>query len=101
MRDGRRTSKVRPAAPALPPAIRGRFGGDAVEVTDVQPGTPAERAGMRTEDLILSVNTERVTSVLDLQRMMVAELIGVSVSIQVLRGGDVVRLELVPEELSL
>src|SRR5438105_40734 len=35
----------------LPPAIRGRFGGgDAIEVAEVQPGTPAERAGLRAED---------------------------------------------------
>jgi S1-C subfamily serine protease len=48
----------------LPPAIRGRFGGgDAIEVAEVQPGTPAERAGLRAEDLILSVNGERVGSV--------------------------------------
>jgi S1-C subfamily serine protease len=87
---------------ALPPAIRGQFdGGDAIEVTEVQPGTPAESAGLRAEDLILSVNGERVGSVLKLQRLMVAELIGVPVPIQVLRRGDIVRLELVPEELTL
>jgi S1-C subfamily serine protease len=86
----------------LPPAIRGRFGGpDAIEVAEVQPGTPAERAGLRAEDLILSVNGERVGSVRELQRLMVAELIGVPVPIQVLRRDDVVRLELVPEELTL
>ena len=85
----------------LPPAIRGRFGdGDAIEVAEVQPGTPAERAGLRAEDLILSVNGERVGSVLELQRLMVAELIGVHVPVHVLRRGDVVQLELVPEELT-
>ena len=86
----------------LPPATRGRYDGrDAIEVTEVQPGTPAERAGLRAEDLIVSVNGERVGSVLELQRLMVAELIGVPVPIHVLRRGEVVHLELVPEELTL
>jgi serine protease Do len=86
----------------LPPALRGRFGaGDAIEVTEVQPETPAERAGLRAEDLILSINGERVGSVFELQRLMVAELIGVPVSIEALRRGDTVELELVPEELTL
>jgi serine protease Do len=85
----------------LPPAIRGRFGGgDAIEVAEVQPATPAERAGLRAEDLILSVNGERVGSVVELQGLMVAELIGVPVPVHVLRRGDVVQLELVPEELT-
>ena len=85
----------------LPPSLHGRLGaGDAIEVTEVQPDTPAERAGLRPEDLILSINSQRVGSVFELQRLMVAELIGVPVSIEILRGGDAVELELVPEELT-
>jgi serine protease Do len=84
----------------LPPALGGRLGGgDAIEVTEVQPGTPAERAGLRAEDLILSINGERVRSVFELQRLMVAELIGVPVPVEILRRGDKLELELVPEEL--
>jgi serine protease Do len=86
----------------LPPALRGRLGaGDAIEVVEVQPDTPAHRAGLRAEDLILSINGERVGSVFELQRLIVADLIGVPVSIEILRAGDTVELELVPEELTL
>jgi serine protease Do len=86
----------------LPPALRGRLGaGDAIEVVEVQPDTPAHRAGLRAEDLILSINGERVGSVFELQRLIVADLIGVPVSIEILRAGDTLELELVPEELTL
>jgi S1-C subfamily serine protease len=85
----------------LPPALRERLGGgDAIEVTEVQPDTPADRAGLRAEDLILSINGERVVSVFELQRLMVAELIGVPVAMEILRRGDAVELELVPDELT-
>jgi hypothetical protein len=47
------------------------------------------------------VNGERVGSVLELQRLMVAELIGVPIPIHVLRRGEVLQLELVAEELTL
>jgi serine protease Do len=86
----------------LPPSLRERLGGgDAIEVTEVQPDTPAERAGLRAEDLIISIDGDRVGSVFELQRLMVAELIGVRISIEILRRGDVVELDLVPEELAV
>ena len=43
-------------------------------------------------------HTERVE---DLQRLMVAELIGTPVSVRVLRAGRLVELELEPAELEL
>ena len=41
----------------LPPQARAAAGGSAgVEVVEVVPGSPADRAGLRPEDLILAVN---------------------------------------------
>ena len=86
----------------VPPAARRRFGGrTAVEVVSVLPGTPAEQAGVRPEDLIVEVNGARVTGVDDLQRLMVADLIGRTVSVRVLRAGRELVLELTPGELEL
>ena len=62
-------------------------------------GTPAARAGLRVEDMILAVNGAQVTRVEDLQRLMSAELIGVRVPVRVLRAGRTLELELVPDEL--
>jgi S1-C subfamily serine protease len=70
-----------------------------VEVVEVSPGSPAERAGLRGEDLIVAVAGEPVTTVSDLQRLMVAELIGAPVAVTVIRGDRRLELELVPEEL--
>jgi S1-C subfamily serine protease len=70
-------------------------------VIEIVRGSPADHAGLRPEDLILAVGNEEVSDVADLQRLMVAELIGQRVSVRILRGGSLVTLELVPEELEL
>jgi serine protease Do len=70
-----------------------------IEVVEVVRDSPADRAGIRAEDLILEVNGTATSSVEDLQRLMVADLIGTSVSVRLLRQGRELRLELVPAEL--
>jgi len=62
-------------------------------------GSPAERAGLRPEDLILEVDGAATPGVEELQRLMVAELIDTTVTVRLLRQGRELELELVPEEL--
>ena len=50
-------------------------------------GSPADRAGLRPEDLIVEVDGAPVDGVDDLQRLMVAELIGARVAVRLLRAG--------------
>ena len=84
----------------VPPQARATTGSTTcVEVVEVVEGGPADRAGIRPEDLILSVNDTRIERVEDLQRIMVADLIGTEVSLRVLRAGRLVELELRPAEL--
>jgi S1-C subfamily serine protease len=71
-----------------------------VEVVEVVRGSPADGAGLRPEDLIVEVAATPVGSVEDLQRLMVAELIGTTVPVRVLRAGRELELELVPAELA-
>ncbi len=86
----------------VPPQARAETGSDScIEVVEVVDGGPAARAGIRAEDLILSVNGTHTERVEDLQRLMVAELIGTPVSVRVLRAGRLVELELEPAELEL
>jgi S1-C subfamily serine protease len=80
-------------------ARRERDQQSGVEVIEVVPGSPAEYAGLRVEDLIVELNSERVHSVEDIQRLMVADLIDAAVDVVVLRGGRTVRLSLTPREL--
>ena len=61
--------------------------------------SPAGRAGIRAEDLILEVNGTPISRVEDLQKLMVADLIGSAVTVRLLRQGRERRVELVPAEL--
>ena len=84
----------------LPPKLSRELGRDAgVEVVEVVDGSPAARAGLRGEDLILDLNDEPVADARDLQRMMVADTIGREVAIRVFRDGRIETLQAVPAEL--
>ena len=83
----------------VPPDARAETGSvTCVEVVEVVEGGPAARAGIRPEDLILSVNGARIERVEDLQRLMVAELIGTPVDVRLLRAGRLLELSLEPAE---
>ena len=84
----------------LPPRATARWGRrPGVEVVEVVSGSPAEQAGIRAGDLVVEVDGRPTESAADLQRMMVAELIGRSVKVSVWRSGSDVELSLVPAEL--
>jgi S1-C subfamily serine protease len=85
----------------LPPRIKQQLGLEGgVEVVEVVPQSPADRAGLRPEDLIVELDGKPVKDSGDLQRMMVAELIDATVPIAVVRHDAVLRLTIVPVELT-
>jgi len=73
----------------------GRKGG--VEVVE---GSPAERAGVRAEDLIVELDGQPIERVDEVQRLMTGQAIGQPLAVQVLRGERLLDLEIRPEELS-
>jgi S1-C subfamily serine protease len=84
----------------LPPKIAKRLGRQkGIEVVEVVSGSPAARAGLRPEDLIVEVDGEAMGDVGDLQRLMVAERIGHGVEVHVVRDGASLKLDLIPREL--
>jgi S1-C subfamily serine protease len=84
----------------LPPRVAGLLGlRTGVEVVDIVEPSPAARAGLRPEDVVVKLGGETVASVGDLQRLMTEELIGAAVDVVVVREGREVSLRLVPEEL--
>jgi S1-C subfamily serine protease len=84
----------------LPPRVQRRLGFvSGVEVVEVVPDSPASRAGLRPEDLIVEIDGKPVTGVNDLQALMVADLIGTRVRALVVRNGRAIELQIVPEEL--
>jgi len=70
-----------------------------VEVVQVVEGGPAERAGMRPEDLIVELDGTAIEGMDELQRVVASELIGRPVRAKVVREGREEDLELVPAEL--
>jgi len=84
----------------LPPRLArklGRSGG--VEIVQVVEGGPADRAGLRPEDLIVELDGTPIEGMDELQRVVVSELIGRAVRAKVVREGQEQELELVPAEL--
>jgi S1-C subfamily serine protease len=59
----------------------------AVLVTSVEPGSPAEIAGLAPRDLLVGVGSAPVTSVDDLHRVLAEEAIGVPIELVFFRGG--------------
>jgi S1-C subfamily serine protease len=85
----------------LPPKVRSATGATfGIEVVEVVEGSPAALAGLRAEDLILEVDGRPLESPSDLQRMMVAEIIGHHITLRVYREGRLVEIEVTPVELN-
>ena len=85
----------------LPPRFAPEGGGSAVEVVEVVEGSPAERAGLRPEDLIVEVDGRSMSDVGELQRLMVAESIGRPLATRVIRSERTLTVEIVPVELDV
>jgi len=64
------------------------------------PGSPAEVAGLRREDILIAVDGEPVVSSTTVQQRMVADAIGRRVEITVWRNGALVDVIAVPRELT-
>jgi len=103
MRDGRvRRAWIGIAAGPrpLPPHARVRLERTAgVEISEVSPGGPAQRAGLQGEDLIVEMGGESIERVDDVQRLMSQDAIGRPMPIRVLRGDRWLDLEVSPVEL--
>jgi S1-C subfamily serine protease len=103
MRDGRvRRAWIGIAAGPrpLPPHARARVGRSAgVEIVEVSQGSPAQRAGLRAEDLIVELGGQQIERVDDVQRLMTQEAIGRPLSVRILRGDRWLDLEVSPIEL--
>jgi S1-C subfamily serine protease len=72
--------------------------GSAVLIMEVTRGAPADRAGFRTRDIIISLGGSIVTGVDDLQRFLTRECIGRATPVTLLREGKQIELTIIPAE---
>ena len=70
----------------------------AVIVGTIEPGSAADRAGLKAGDIVLGLDGQKITGADDLIRALTGEKIGKSVALDVLRGAERLTVALVPEE---
>jgi S1-C subfamily serine protease len=84
----------------LPAPLRERFDRpNGLRVAEVVAGGPADRAGLRTGDLLISAGGRPVQKAQDLQRLMFGDAIGQPLAITVMRNGALVDVIAAPSEL--
>ncbi len=85
----------------LPPKIAAELDREvACSVIEVIEGSPADRAGFTSGDLIVELDGEPVRAAGDLQRLMVAERIGRELAVELVRAGTIRTVAVTPVELS-
>jgi S1-C subfamily serine protease len=85
---------------ALPPRVADRLGRRrGVEVTSVLAGGPAKQAGVRPEDIVVALDGQPVEAVTDLQRLLTGDRAGRTIEAQLVRGGEVLAVAVVPRAL--
>jgi S1-C subfamily serine protease len=85
----------------LPPRLAQELGRrSALEIVEVVPGSPAAKAGLRPEDMIVAVDGRPIVAARDLQQVMSADTIGRRVTTTLIRQGRAHEVVVVPEELA-
>lgn len=67
-----------------------------MRITGVSPGSPAELAGIKAGDILVSFDGKEVRNIEDLQAVLVAAKVGVTVKVIILRGDQRLELDLTP-----
>jgi S1-C subfamily serine protease len=70
----------------------------AVRVAGIEPGSPAERAGIREGDVMVEFGGAAIAGIDDLQRVLTSEKIGAQIPITLVRGAEKITTEIIPTE---
>ena len=87
---------------ALPPRVAERVGSPTgMQVASVVDGSPAERAGIHSGDIMVELDGTTVVTATAVQKLMVEDAIDRRIEITVWRNGALVDVVLQPRELEL
>ncbi len=102
VRRGRLGLTTQDVTPELAATLGLRIG-EGAAVVEVAPGAPAERAGLRRNDLVLALNARRVRSSSDLRNQIGLVPVGEEVELKVRRGGQdlVLRARVAPIQMAV
>ncbi|MHA6253046.1 S1C family serine protease [Oceanobacillus sp. CAU 1775] len=79
----------------LPDDVKG-----GMVVANVEPGSPAEEAGLQQFDVITKINDEEVTSIIELRKHLYSEAnVGEAIKIEFIRDGKVETTDIVLEQI--
>ncbi|NCD09723.1 MAG: PDZ domain-containing protein [Negativicutes bacterium] len=70
-----------------------------IYIIKVPGGGPAWKAGIRTNDIIIKIDNEKISSVSDLRDRIAAKGIGATVSLTILRGDNEIMVDVTLEEM--
>ena len=88
-------------AVAFPKRIAEQVGLEEQEglmILEVEPDSPAKKAGLAVGDILVTFNSSPITSHFDLRRLLTKDVIGKPIQIGVLRTERLVKLTIVPTE---
>ncbi len=86
----------------VPSAHAQRFGLGAnrgVAIRRIEPGSPADNAGLTAGDIVVRLAFQSVESVSDLHRLLIGETVGERIQLSALRGGEWIDVDVRPVEL--
>jgi S1-C subfamily serine protease len=67
-------------------------------VVSVEENSPAQRAGLSEGDIIIAFDSQPVTGIDDLHRMLTEEKVGVRTELTIIRHTEKLNLDIIPEE---
>jgi len=69
-----------------------------VMIISVEPGSPAEKAGLKPRDIVVAYGSKPVDSIDEMHKFLSEDQIGVNVPLTVIRGAERLDLEVVPAQ---
>lgn len=69
-----------------------------VQIVSVTPDSPAHAAGLQEGDIILSIDEVPISAIDDIHRLLTSHVIGKKLSMQLLRNGTTLQIQIIPAE---